>query len=264
MIYDEHLLTNDLKSYLNQNGGFLKKKSPNLPMKLKVHIYIIKASILNPIHLDSKFDPFILIEYGNEKLAEEKIKNDSIEPLIGKFFSFEAKFPSESQLFISIKNWNLLDGTELIGKTLIDLEERFYSDCYATCGLPKRFETSGYNEWRDVLTPKQILTKFCKKFNLMSPRYINEKLLLFHVNGDLVYEGSIKPDLVSEKESVNEKDSSINKMTNDPEETEDSEQEEKRLIETNKIKEKKYNEIEEQLALDALNSWESITKVTII
>ncbi len=167
ILYDESNLTSELKSYNNQNGGFLKRKSPNLPIKLKVHVYVIKASILNPIHLDNKFDPFILIEYGDQKLTEEKIKNDSVEPLIGKSFQFEVKFPQESQLKISIKNWNLLNGTELIGETWIDLEDRFYADCYATCGLPKKFEINGYNAWRDVLYPKQILTKvFFLAFNL--------------------------------------------------------------------------------------------------
>lgn len=84
MLYDENLLTPDLSNYLNVNGGFLKKMPSNVPIKVKCHIYIIKISIINPIHLIGKFDPSICIEYGDGIELTEKIKNDSIEPLIGK------------------------------------------------------------------------------------------------------------------------------------------------------------------------------------
>lgn len=271
MLYDESKLTPDLKNYVNQNGGFLKKKSPNLPIKVKVHVYIIKASILNPIHLDSKFNPIITAEYGEQRLPEEKIKNDSIEPLIGKFFQFEAKFPCESLLTISIINKNILNANELIGHTLIDLEDRFYSDCYATCGLAKKFELTGYNAWRDTLYPKQILTKFCKKFGLIH-QFINHKLLLYHSNGDQIYVGSLKENTATDQpDDSSSSDKTSDKNSNSEEsaiESDDSKnQETKRLTSSNKIKEKKINEKqlqEEQLALDALNDWKRITKEQLV
>lgn len=270
MLYDESKLTNDLKSYLTQNGGFLKRKSPNLPVKVRVHLYIVKASILNPIHLDSKFDPIILVEYGNQKLTEEKIKNDSMEPLIGKCFQFDVKFPCESQLAISIKNRNIINSNDLIGETIIDLEDRFYADCYATCGLTKKFEMTGYNAWRDVLYPTQILAKLCKKFNLMPPKYINENLLIFHTSGDLLYESPAKNRTTSEDiddtSESSDKEQAINKESDDEIEDLEDNLETKKLTNSASIKqkEKKINEIEEQLALDALNSWESITTVTLV
>ena len=61
-----------------------------------------------------KFEPFITIENGENEI-EEKFRNDSVEPLIGRCFEFESRFPNESQLAISITNWHLLEGTELIG-----------------------------------------------------------------------------------------------------------------------------------------------------
>lgn len=88
-------------------------------------------------------------------------------------FEFEARFPSESQLTISIKNWNLLGagGTELIGRTTVDLEDRFYALSYATCGLPKRFDIDGFNRWRDSILPHQLLAKMCRKFGLKMYEY---------------------------------------------------------------------------------------------
>ena len=102
-------------------------------------------------------------------------------------FEFEARFPAESQLCISIKNWNLLGagGTELIGKTTIDLEDRFYSLCYASCGLPKRFDPDGYNRWRDSILPRQLLIKMCRKFGLKKPIYESgPKLFMFDLNNE--------------------------------------------------------------------------------
>lgn len=83
MLYDEKNLSEDVAQYLSMNGGFLKRMPPNIPVKLKVYLYIIKVSIVNPLHLVGKFEPYICIQNGDKKI-EEKFKNDSIEPLIGK------------------------------------------------------------------------------------------------------------------------------------------------------------------------------------
>ncbi len=106
MLYDENNLSNDLISYLNLNEGFLKKMPPNLPIrviiflsiiefgkysflifyfKVKVHVYIIKTSIISSINLMGKFEPSINLECGETQISE-KLKIDSIESLIGRYF----------------------------------------------------------------------------------------------------------------------------------------------------------------------------------
>lgn len=94
-------------------------------------------------------------------------------------YEFDLKFPYESQLVIGVKDWDALVGkkSSLIGKTTIDLEDRFYSQCYATCGLPKKYETEGYNKWRDVLSPTQILNKLRRQWRLKKPEYTSDNLL---------------------------------------------------------------------------------------
>lgn len=84
MLYDEEKLTSELKNVLSLNGGFLNKMPANFPIKVKCHIYIIKISIINPLHFIGKFDPSICIEYGDNLTITDKIKCDSIESLIGK------------------------------------------------------------------------------------------------------------------------------------------------------------------------------------
>ena len=250
MLYDEETLNESLNNFLSSNGGFLKKMPPNLPVKVKVHVYVVKISMLNSINLAGKFEPYILLEYGQTEV-KEKFKNNSVEPLIGKCFEFEARFPNESQLVISIKNWNLLDGTGLIGHTAIDLEDRFYSNNYATCGLPKKFELNGYNKWRDCLLPKQILGKMCKKFGLRRPVFLNNKLEIYDSSDALVFESSKRECAENIRNSENSQEESASNRS-------DSETISADPLET------QINKQEEQLALDALNSWTKITDVPLV
>ena len=170
-------------------------------------------------------------------------------------FEFEARFPNESQLVISIRNWNFLDGTELIGHTSIDLEDRFYSNSYATCGLPSKFELSGYNAWRDCLLPKQILNKLCKKYGLPKPDFENNKLKIVDSKGIIIEYPRIRND-EEQNYRITRLNFKLSKNKTSSDETSDASIEKDDL---NKI-----NTYEEQLALNALNDWESITGVPLV
>jgi hypothetical protein len=52
-------------------------------LKVKVHVYIIKTSIISSINLMGKFEPSINLECGETQISE-KLKIDSIESLIGR------------------------------------------------------------------------------------------------------------------------------------------------------------------------------------
>lgn len=110
-------------------------------------------------------------------------------------YEYDVKFPYESQLVVAVKDWESLVGkkSRLIGKTTIDLEDRFYSSCYAMCGLAKSYDSDGYNRWRDLLSPKEILEKLRKKWRLKRPEYtadarlkvttLNDKVLVYSLTG---------------------------------------------------------------------------------
>ncbi len=262
MLYDEDKLNEELTNFLNSNGGFLKKMPTNIPVKVKVYVYIIKVSILNPLHLIGKFEPFIQLDCGETEIKTEKFRTNSIEPLIGKCFEFEARFPHQSHLNISIKNWNLLEGTELIGETTIDLEDRFYSNCYATCGLPKKFELNGYNSWRDMLTPKQILSKFCKKFGFQRPKFSENRLTIYDSSGFLITELPSKASRNSNMSELNESNSTSASENDSNMDQLRSEDEQNHGL--NHLVHAKINKYEEQLALDALNNWKQIAGVELV
>lgn len=219
--------------------------------------------------------------------------------LLFRCFEFEARFPSESQLTISIKNWNLLGagGTELIGRTTVDLEDRFYALSYATCGLPKRFDIDGFNRWRDSILPHQLLAKMCRKFGLKMYEYRRSggsksrpTLTMYTRDPEETFtlpfpSNKKKSNLMGLNGSIIDTDSHSSKDSDSDEDDGDSEyvieesDEEEPVVPTDAINladastsllDSKKRRIRigpridrrlEQLALDALNKWELFTNV---
>ncbi|CAF1533276.1 unnamed protein product, partial [Rotaria sordida] len=60
---------------------------------------------------------------------------------------------------------------DMIAETKIDIENRRFSCHRATCGLPKRYDSAGYNTWRDTKKPSVILTELCRATNINEPDY---------------------------------------------------------------------------------------------
>jgi hypothetical protein len=152
-----------------------------------------------------------------------------------------------------------LEGLETIGQTRIDLEDRYYSNCYATCGLPTKFEIKGYNAWRDVLLPKQILAKFCKKFSLQIPMYVSKKIMIYDAKGNLVYSNGIRhgEDDENNLQITSESSTNFEEMEERSMDSVDSDIDIDDQSKNSRQKQtkQKINVIEEQLALDALNNF---------
>ena len=96
-------------------------------------------------------------------------------------FEHEINLPYDSRLSISIKDDSVIGG-ELIGTTKIDLEDRYYSKCYAVCGISEKYEKSGYNAWRDQLLPSEILKKMCKKLHLRPPKFQDNYIVVYTID----------------------------------------------------------------------------------
>lgn len=60
--------------------------------------------------------------------------------LFCRCFEIEATFPMESGLSVQIYDWDLVGTDDLIGESIIDLENRYYSRHRATCGISKKYE----------------------------------------------------------------------------------------------------------------------------
>jgi hypothetical protein len=160
-------------------------------------------------------------------------------------FELDIKFPYDSQLTVMVKDYGSLGNRNLIGKTTVDLEDRFYSSCYATCGLAKKYETEGYNKWRDALSPTQILTKMCKVWRLKRPDYKPDSLIMVTLEEQTI---------IYSLESLSDSDSEANVSASFP----------KRA--TNPFENSKPDTspkvMREKLALMALNDWQTLTGVS--
>ena len=54
-------------------------------------------------------------------------------------FELKTKIPLTKDLIIRIKDWDLLLSDDLIGETIIDLENRLFSKYRPSCGLPLQY-----------------------------------------------------------------------------------------------------------------------------
>lgn len=119
--------------------------APSLPLNDPIHVlvrvYIVKGTDLHPMDLNGKADPYVVLQMGGKRISDkENYVSKQLNPIFGKCFEMELRFPQDSQLTVQIYDWDLVGSDELIGETRIDLENRFYSKHRATCGLAYKFE----------------------------------------------------------------------------------------------------------------------------
>ncbi|KAI0987787.1 hypothetical protein GJ496_010637 [Pomphorhynchus laevis] len=132
-----------------------------------VRIYIIRAFNLPPMDQDGKCDPYVRIIAGDKSVNNRNDKCiNTLSPIFGKIFEMKLSIPSESLLVIQVKDWNYLMHDNLIGQTVIDLEDRILARGHATCGVPQFYESCGINKWRDSVTPHQLLIQLCEERNI--------------------------------------------------------------------------------------------------
>ena len=94
--------------------------------------------------------------------------------LVARTYEVEAQIPLQTDLRVSLWDYDMLDKDDLVGSTVIDLEDRWLSQCRAVCGLPQTYTRDSFNAWRDMLTPREILDQLCEKNDLPEPLYSDD------------------------------------------------------------------------------------------
>jgi hypothetical protein len=142
------------------------------PVPVIVRLYVVRAYGLTPKDDNGKNDAYLIIKLGKEKIdtRDNYIPND-IDPVFGSFFELKAVLPIDHELKIQIKDYDLISADDLIGETVIDLENRYLTKHRATVGIADEYYISGVNQWRDSQLPSELLAKACTQFSLPDPDY---------------------------------------------------------------------------------------------
>ncbi|CAF3109617.1 unnamed protein product [Rotaria sp. Silwood2] len=167
------LLRSKSSSNMPTNQSMLQLDVNKNSITLKCRLYIIKALLYRSWDPLGKADPFIKIVLNNDTIIDDvdgKLPN-TLEPVFGKSFEFDVHLPFQSLIRIQIWDWDMTSLNDMIGETKIDIENRWFSCHRATCGLPKRYDSAGYNTWRDTKKPTIILTELCRTTNINVPVY---------------------------------------------------------------------------------------------
>ena len=90
-------------------------------------------------------------------------------------FEVRTIIPVAKDLHVRVMDYDLVSADDMIGETVIDLENRFLTKYRATVGLPRSYCTSGVCRWRDSKRPTQILAEFCEKHAATTPSYVNDE-----------------------------------------------------------------------------------------
>ena len=89
---------------------------------------MISAFDLSSRDLGSPSDPFLVLECNNQVINErENYQLDEPCHEFYKVYDFYGTFPGSTSMKIQIWDYDAIFGDELIGTTLIDLEDRFFS-----------------------------------------------------------------------------------------------------------------------------------------
>uniref|UniRef100_A0A7N6BP04 C2 domain-containing protein n=1 Tax=Anabas testudineus TaxID=64144 RepID=A0A7N6BP04_ANATE len=164
---------------------------PNGIEECLVRVYIIQAQGLQPKDANGKCDPYVKITLGKKTISDhENYIPCTLDPVFGKVFELTCSLPVEKDLRVMLYDHDMLTKDEKIGETVIDLENRFLSKHGAMCGLPQSYCVSGINQWRDQLTPRQLLLRVCERRNLRKPVFENN---VVHFRGDRYTERHLGP-----------------------------------------------------------------------
>lgn len=96
--------------------------------KTCVRVYVISGFNFASRDMGGESDPYLKLSIGdNEQANREEYQLDEPNPDFHKSYEFEAWFPGCPPLVIDAMDYDLLFGDELIGSTVVDLEDRYFN-----------------------------------------------------------------------------------------------------------------------------------------
>ncbi|XP_066944947.1 myoferlin-like isoform X4 [Macrobrachium rosenbergii] len=149
------------------------------PQELLARVYIVMGRDLAPKDAGGSSDPYVTVSFGKtKKTSKEDYRPNTLNPIFGHVFEVSGLLPLHKDLKIQVYDRDLMSSDDLIGETVIDLENRYLSRHRATLGLPRQYHVSGVNAWRDIDLPTEILLHAARTRNLEGPVWHSDPLSL--------------------------------------------------------------------------------------
>jgi len=121
------------KHLSNLQSDEILKKALLSSTKCVVRCYAIEAFDLSPRDVGSPSDPYLILKCNNKVYNErDNYQLDEPNPKFNKNYDFEGIFPGSSPLVIHAMDYDTLFGDDLIGTTVVDLEDRYFSMEWST------------------------------------------------------------------------------------------------------------------------------------
>lgn len=163
-----------------ENYRFFREDTipPAIEQYITVRVYFVQGINIRSMDAYGYSDSYIKMEYGTQSISDRAhyIPNQT-NPIYGRRFQLNGVIPREHLLKISIFDRDeACCGDDLIGTTIVDLEDRLKSKHRAFCGISDEFSSCGYNVWRNASLPSDILSEICKKHELKLPEFIGNKI----------------------------------------------------------------------------------------
>jgi hypothetical protein len=103
---------------------------PSKQEKVIVRLYVIRAFKLSAKDIGGSSDPFLQISHGSGlcHLIDDKqrsLRKNTLNPDFYTSYEFEAMLPGDSEIQISVFDYDAIGSNELIGSTVIDIENRW-------------------------------------------------------------------------------------------------------------------------------------------
>lgn len=96
--------------------------------KCNIRVYVVRAFNLAARDSDSPSDPFVRVILGDvERDNRDDHQTDVSDPDIYQMYEFQAVFPGCPLLKVQFWDYDMLFGDDLIGETIVDLEDRYFS-----------------------------------------------------------------------------------------------------------------------------------------
>ncbi|KAJ5071996.1 c2 calcium-dependent membrane targeting [Anaeramoeba ignava] len=140
------------------------------PQRMVVRAYILRGMSLVPKDSNGSSDPYIVISTGKSKemtIKDRKnYKKRTLRPEFFKCYELPCVIPGNSDLTISVFDRDTVSSDELIGTTVVDLENRFFADEwkalnpkpveYRTLWAPTSTNPQGKLEmWIEIMTEEE-------------------------------------------------------------------------------------------------------------